>query len=476
MSGLAPKSEAPALRRCAIYTRKSTTVGLEQDFNSLDAQRESCEAFIKSQTHQGWVLVDTFEDGGFTGASMERPGFRKLMQAVDEGRIDLVVVYKVDRLSRSLFDFVKVMERFNRNGVAFVSVTQNFSTADAMGRLTLNMLISFAEFERAMIIERTRDKMAAARRKGKWTGGHVPLGYDVVSKRLVVNEEEAWLVGEIYRRYLEGASALRLVEWLNGTPEAVRGKRIRPRRAAWSQGLVLHLLRNRLYLGEVHSHGVYYPGEHPSIIDRETFAKVQRKLEPQRRRGREDLRRVQPVYLLRGILTCAACGRAMTTATTHRCGGAFRYYRCSTRNHLGRKACSTVQVPAEALEEYVAEQVMGALQVRDTLHRQIQSQSVAAGLAMEQAQAELAVLKEKDRLNLEDLPALGKLEHRGLQLAEEKAEWDWLLALLQDPGLLWESLTLLNRRHVLRLLVEEATVDEGSQAVRITFRDLGGAS
>lgn len=477
MSGLnGSKVAVPALRRCAIYTRKSTTAGLEQDFNSLDAQRESCEAFIKSQAHQGWVWVDTFEDGGFTGASIDRPGFRQLMQAVDEGRIDIVVVYKVDRLSRSLFDFVKVMERFNAREVAFVSVTQNFSTADAMGRLTLNMLISFAEFERAMIIERTRDKMAAARRKGKWTGGHVPLGYDVVSKRLVVNEPEAWLVGEIYRRYLDGASALTLVQWLNGTPEAAKGSRIRPRKAPWTQGLVLHLLRNRLYLGEVHSHGIYYPGEHPALIDRATFERAQRKLDPQNRRVQGNLRRVQPVYLLRGLLTCAACGRAMTTASTHRGASVFRYYRCSTRNHQGRKACPTTQVPAEALEAYVADQVLVALKTRAALQRQVRARWEETGQALAELQTRLEALKAQARLNLEDLPVLGELERRVLQVGEDRAEWEWLGEVLAHPDPLWDALTLTNRHRLLRLLVEEAVVDEASQAFRVTFRDLGRAS
>lgn len=471
------KQEMPALRRCAIYTRKSTTVGLEQDFNSLDAQRESCEAFIKSQAHQSWVLVDTFEDGGFTGASMERPGFRQLMQAVDEGHIDIVVVYKVDRLSRSLFDFVKVMERFTRREVAFVSVTQNFSTADAMGRLTLNMLMSFAEFERAMIIERTRDKMAAARRKGKWTGGHVPLGYEVLSKRLVVNEEEAWLVGEIYRRYLEdGASALSLVQWLNGAPEPTHGNRIKPRKAPWTQALVLHVLRNRLYLGEVHSHGVYYPGEHPALIDRETFERVQQKLAPQNRYREGRSRRVQPIYILRGILTCAACGKAMTTASSHRKGGVFRYYRCSTRNHQGRKACPTTQVPAEALEAYISDQVVEALSARSVLRHQVEARARAAEDALSQVNAELEDLRAQDRLNLEDLPVLSNLERRTLQLSEEGAEWEWLLAMLQNPGPLWEALTLGNRHRLLRLLIEEATVDEVGHAFRVTFQDLGRAS
>ncbi len=188
-------SPLPETRRCAIYTRKSTTMGLEQEFNTLDAQREACERYVDSQEHHGWQAVPAhYDDGGFTGTNLERPAFQRLMDEVEAGQVDIVVVYKVDRLSRSLLDFAQVMGRFNQAGAAFVSVTQNFSTADAMGRLTLNMLMSFAEFEREMIAERTRDKIAAARRRGKWTGGPVPLGYDVVDMRLVVNELEAVVV------------------------------------------------------------------------------------------------------------------------------------------------------------------------------------------------------------------------------------------------------------------------------------------
>ncbi|MCA9559508.1 MAG: recombinase family protein, partial [Myxococcales bacterium] len=189
----------PEARRCAIYTRKSTSMGLDQEFNSLDAQRECCEQYIAARSHEGWQLVpEHYDDGGFTGANIDRPAFQHLLADVEAGKLDVVVVYKVDRLSRSLLDFAQVMARFNRADVAFVSVTQNFSTADAMGRLTLNMLMSFSEFEREMIAERTRDKIAAARRRGKWTGGPVPLGYDVVDKKLVVNDLEAVVVRELF--------------------------------------------------------------------------------------------------------------------------------------------------------------------------------------------------------------------------------------------------------------------------------------
>jgi site-specific DNA recombinase len=245
-------------RRCVIYTRKSTSVGLDQDFNSLDAQREACAAYIQRQP--GWILVETYDDGGYTGANIDRPAFQRLLADIDAGRvgavlgqIDVVVSYKVDRLSRSLLDFAKIMERFNAAGASFVSVTQNFSTADAMGRLTLNVLMSFAEFEREMISERTRDKIAASRRRGKWTGGPVPLGYSVIDKKLVVNELEAVLVREIFALYHEHRSTLMVARVLNERQEmtkrhsAQNGHLRKPR--PWAQPDIVRILKNPVHAG-----------------------------------------------------------------------------------------------------------------------------------------------------------------------------------------------------------------------------------
>ena len=338
--------EAPA-RRCAIYTRKSTSAGLEQAFNSLDAQREACAHYLQSQGQATWqVLPQAYDDGGFTGASLERPAFRQLMADVQVGLIDAVVVYKVDRLSRSLLDFARVMEVFNSKGVAFVSVTQNFSTADAIGRLTLNMLMSFAEFEREMIAERTRDKISAARRKGKWTGGIIPLGYDLVDHKLVIREEEARTVRELFRGYLDGSSALNLAQDLNdrGIPlKSMRVSRARP----WTKDLVLRILRSRIYLGMVHSRGEHYPGEHSAMLDPILFEQVQDRLAPKSRVKRGLSRNHS--YLVRGTLKCGACGAVMTTCSTHRNGMEYRYYRCGTRSKQGSRACITRQLPAEAI-------------------------------------------------------------------------------------------------------------------------------
>jgi len=267
-------------RRCAIYTRKSSEEGLEQDFNSLHAQREACEAFIKSQASEGWRLVKTaYDDGGLSGGTMERPALQRLLANINEGVIDVVVVYKVDRLTRSLADFAKMVEVFDAHGVSFVAVTQQFNTTTSMGRLTLNVLLSFAQFEREVTGERIRDKLAASKQKGMWMGGLVPIGYDVIDRHLVVNQTEAETVREIFRRYLELGSVRRLMEDLNR-----RGIRSKVRVAKngkqsggnlFFRGALYELLSNPIYIGEIRHKGVRYPGLHEPIVDRELWDKTQ---------------------------------------------------------------------------------------------------------------------------------------------------------------------------------------------------------
>jgi len=322
------KPEPSAKVRCAIYTRKSTAAGLEKDFNSLDAQRAACEAYIQTRAHEGWELLsETFDDGGFTGANTERPDFQKLMNWVSRKRVDVVVVYKVDRLSRSLPDFAQVMERFNAHSVGFVSVTQHFSTTDPVGRLTLNMLMSFAEFEREMITERIRDKIRATRCRGGWTGGHAPLGYRSEKSHLLLHEEEVPWVKQVFQWYLEGVSALVIGQRLNAAHVPLKtAQKVRPN--PWTKDLVLRILRNRLYIGELSCQGEFVVAEHPKLIDGETFDRVQRMLAPKDRRQRHACR--NPVYLVRGTLKCGICGASMTSASTFRRGRLHRYYRCST--------------------------------------------------------------------------------------------------------------------------------------------------
>jgi site-specific DNA recombinase len=259
--------------RCAIYTRKSSEEGLEQDFNSLHAQREACEAYVTSQKHEGWrALPATYDDGGFSGGAMERPGLQKLLADIEARAIDVVVVYKVDRLTRSLMDFAKIVEVFDRHGVSFVSVTQAFNTTTSMGRLTLNVLLSFAQFEREVTGERTRDKIAASKKKGMWMGGFVPLGYGKEDRSLVIVESEAEVIRTLFRLYLELATVAALKaeadrlglvsKRYEGFPEHMRGGR------PFSRGHLYKILSNPLYVGEIDHKGTRYPGLHEGIIDR----------------------------------------------------------------------------------------------------------------------------------------------------------------------------------------------------------------
>jgi DNA invertase Pin-like site-specific DNA recombinase len=316
------------LLRCAIYTRKSTDHNLELEFNSLDAQREACEAYIKSQAHEGWRLVpDRYDDGAFSGASLDRPALQELLTEVGAGKIDIIVVYKVDRLTRSLADFAKLVELFDRHAVSFVSVTQSFNTTSSMGRLTLNVLLSFAQFEREVIGERVRDKIAASKAKGIWVGGSVPLGYASVKKKLVVIPEEAETVRLIFRRYLELGSIRDLVEDLDR-------KVIRTRRQILSTGKIrgdirfgvgalAHLLRNRFYIGEVVYHGAVHPGEQEPILDPALFEAVQAKLAASANTRQLKLR-ASPSILAGRIFD--ERGNRMTPTHTNKQGARYRYY------------------------------------------------------------------------------------------------------------------------------------------------------
>jgi site-specific DNA recombinase len=273
-----------AIRRCAVYTRKSSEEGLEQDFNSLHAQREACEAFIKSQQGEGWRLVKTaYDDGGVSGGTMERPALQRLLEDIRHGLIDVVVVYKVDRLTRSLADFAKMVEVFDAQGVSFVAVTQQFNTTTSMGRLTLNVLLSFAQFEREVTGERIRDKIAASKRKGIWMGGYPAIGYDVRDRRLVVNQAEATTVRQIYHRYLEVGSVRKLKKELDrdGVVSKIRVSRKGIRSGGWSfsRGALYELLSNPIYIGEIRHKKERHPGQHEAILERDLWEKVQQRLQ-----------------------------------------------------------------------------------------------------------------------------------------------------------------------------------------------------
>ena len=315
--------------RCAIYTRKSSEEGLEQDFNSLHAQREACEAYIASQKHEGWRTIPSlYNDGGYSGGSMERPGLQKLMADVASGLIDTVVVYKVDRLTRALSDFAKIVEIFDRHGVSFVSVTQAFNTTTSMGRLTLNVLLSFAQFEREVTGERIRDKIAASKKKGLWMGGFVPIGYEASGRTLVTNETEAETVRTIYCRYLE----LRSVDALKEDLEE-RGFRTKLRTGAsgrmlggtvFSRGHLYRILSNRLYAGQISHRKQVYEGQHPAIVSRDTFNAVQATLAENSHRQLVKAHSKSP-SLLAGLLFDDTGERLVPTHATKE-GRRYRYY------------------------------------------------------------------------------------------------------------------------------------------------------
>jgi site-specific DNA recombinase len=351
--------------RCAIYTRKSTDEGLDSDFNTLDAQRESAESYVVSQRQEGWIaLPQKYDDGGFTGANMERPALKRLLEDVRNGLVNCVVVYKVDRLTRSLLDFSRIVEVFDKHGATFVSVTQQFNTTASLGRLTLNILLSFAQFEREMISERTRDKMSAARRKGKWVGGNPVLGYDVHPDggSLVVNAEEAARVRAIFALYLEHGSLLPVVTILNRREWTPKRRITRDGKTAGGKPFTrprLHqLLTNVIYTGQVRHRGEVYPGEHAAIVDHETWQRVHAQLKANAPGCSRNLRNKHGA-LLKGTVRCASCNVGMMHTYTQKGARLYRYYVCAKAHQQGWTQCATRSVSAPELEQAVIDQIRG---------------------------------------------------------------------------------------------------------------------
>ena len=357
---------SPRVKRCAVYTRKSSEEGLEQAFNSLDAQREACEAYIKSQAHEGWKLVKTaYDDGGFSGGTMERPALQRLLADLRQGLVDVIVVYKIDRLTRSLADFARIVETLDRQRASFVSITQQFNTTTSMGRLTLNVLLSFAQFEREVTGERIRDKIAASKRKGMWMGGNLPLGYDLQDRRLVVNDREAETVRYIFQQYLElgTVSALQAElkrqniiskAWVSGSGRKKGG-------VGYSRGALYYLLRNPLYVGRIAHRDATYDGQHPAIVDQDLWDQVQATLTRNRQSMHRTAKATEPCLLAgylyddRGHLMSPSHSRKAT-------GQRYRYY-VSQALLQGRpdEAGSVRRVSAEAIESIVDRRLCEAL-------------------------------------------------------------------------------------------------------------------
>src|SRR5512132_1802482 len=358
--------------RCAVYTRVSTDERLDMEFNSLDAQREAALAYIQSQKHEGWILVgDRYDDGGFSGGSMERPALQRLLRDVESGVVDVIVVYKVDRLSRSLTDFARIVEVLDKHNVSFVSITQQFNTTTSMGRLTLNILLSFAQFEREVIGERIRDKFAASRKKGMWMGGMPPLGYDVRGRKLVVNENEAELVRLIFKRFLGIGSATELAQELRRAGQTTKSwttqdGKSRPGKPI-DKGAIYKILGSRTYLGEAVHKGTSYPGEHEAIIDHATWDKAQSIL-AEKTVARSNQSRAQTPALLKGLIF-APGGHAMTPSHSRKAGKLYRYYVATDAIRQGYAECPVRSVPAAEVEEAVVAQVRHLLRTPEIIAR-----------------------------------------------------------------------------------------------------------
>ncbi len=434
--------------RCAIYTRKSTEEGLALEFNSLDAQRESAEAYVKSQ---GWTaLPDCYDDGGYTGGNTERPGLQQLMADIGAGKVDCVVVYKVDRLSRSLMDFSRLMESFDKHSVSFVSVTQHFNTTHSMGRLTLNILLSFAQFEREIISERTRDKIAAARRRGKWAGGRPILGYDLVpgpgGSKLHVNADEAERVRAIFEMYLaSGGGIMGVVAecarrgWTTKSWVSKGGK---PQGGGTlDKGAIYGLLKNVLYTGRTRYKDETFPGEHDAIVPAETFERVQKLLTRNGRTGGSQLPGRHHA-LLRGLVRCTACGCAMSHNFTTKAGAGptarrYRYYVCAKAQKQGRDTCPAPSLPAGDLERFVVDAIKGAV-----------SGDAAVDAVVRRA-AELLAARRPDLV----------------------VDPDEMVGAAESFEPVWEVMTPREREALVRALVERVDFDGVNSTVSVTFRE-----
>ena len=501
-------STTPAIR-CAIYTRKSSDEGLQQEFNSLDAQREAGEAYAASQKNEGWVCMpERYDDGGYTGGNLERPALRRLLTDIDAGKIDCVVVYKVDRLSRSLMDFAKIMETFERHKISFVSVTQHFNTTHSMGRLTLNILLSFAQFEREIIGERIRDKIAASRQKGKWTGGTPILGYDVDrtngSPRLVVNPAEASRVRQIFEMYLEHGTLLAVVGELErrGWRSKVWSTRSGKRRGGESiDKCRLHaILTNVLYVGKVRHKKEVYAGEHEAIVPEDIFKKAQARLRHNRHAGNVELRNRHGA-LLRRLLYCKACGRAMVHTFTNRGNKRYRYYTCTNAIKNGRRKCPAASLPAGEIEKAVFDQIRCIGTDPDLLDETLRQARAQAEEAIERLTGERRIVERglarchaEIRRTVTSEPSTSAASARIADLTDQVGQSDRRLAevvgqiaelrrdlvteadvaaAFADFENVWTALSQREQGRLVNLLVHRVEFDAADSSIEVSFYPSG---
>jgi site-specific DNA recombinase len=406
---LTTKQHSPATVRCAVYTRKSTEEGLEQNFNSLDAQREAALAYIQSQRHEGWkCLPARYDDGGFTRGNMDRPALKRLLADVEAGQIDSVITYKVDRLSRSLLDFARIIGIFEKHHVSFVSITQQFNSATSMGRLVLNVLLSFAQFEREIISERTRDKIAATRRKGKWSGGLPILGYDVDPQvlRLVVNPKEAARVRAIFALYLEHQALLPVVRelerrgWRTKAWVTRKGRKMGGR--SFTKTSLHRLLTSATYAGKLGYKKELHNGEHAAIVDPGKWQKVQELLQRNRHKGSREHHASGAI--LKGLLHCRPCGCAMTPTYASRGSKRYRYYVCSQAQKRGWDGCPSKSVPAGPMERIVVEQIAKLCQDPERLKKILTEASKQRRIRLTDLEGERCRLEGELKILMESLP------------------------------------------------------------------------
>ena len=422
---------AVAPKRCAVYARVSSDERLDQSFNSIDAQREAGVAYVASQRAEGWIVAgDDYLDPGYSGGNMDRPGLKRLLADIEAGRVDIVVVYKIDRLTRSLADFARLIEVFERRRVSFVSVTQQFNTTTSMGRLMLNILLSFAQFEREVTGERIRDKIAASKAKGMWMGGVVPLGYRVEARRLLVEPAEAETVRRIFRRFVECRSTTVVVGWLS--EQGITSRRGAP----FSKQALWKLLNNRIYRGEIVHRGQAYRGEHEAIIDAALWGAVQAVFavnDDERRRATRGRR--SPSFLLAGLVATDQGERMQPSFTKKGRGQYYRYYVPQSVQAFGAKRCHPIgRLAAEPLEELVLAQIHAALQAPERIQG-----------------------------------VWDAVRAQGSGLTEPEV----VLPMLHNFAAVWQALYPAEQQRIARLLIESVVVS--ADAVSIALRDAGWA-
>jgi len=430
--------------RCAIYTRKSSEEGLEQAFNSLDAQRLSAESYIASQSHEGWIcLPDQYNDGGYSGGNMERPALQRLLQNIRDGKIDCIVVYKIDRLTRSLLDFSKIITLLDEYKCSFVAVTQSFNTSNSMGRLMLNVLLSFAQYERELTSERIRDKYEASSKLGIWMGGYPPLGYDPKNRELFINNKEAEIVEIIYQSFMETQSVSDTVRvmnelghktktWVTASGKVYTG-------GVFTKRAVLYILQNPVYAGKIVHKGKIYQGKHKPIIRLDLWDKVQTIFTKKDARVANSATRISSPPLLKGIFYCGCCNAKMTpTYSMKKNGAKYRYYICSSKNRLANEFCTVGNIAAAAVENAVITQVLRLL-----------------------AKPEIIAHVIAVNANSEEAERIGDIQ---------------IVKALQATSKVWDELFPLEQVRITHLLIKQVVISDGNLDISIYsdgLNDLG---